>query len=109
MIAVGLCVDRYYVIPALVTLVSFAESHDSATRRNISVRLLSTDIVPSEVHTFESIVRKLGFRSFLYHRAALPSDVKVVHGDYISRATYLRFAFEQTFVREPYGRVKSRV
>jgi lipopolysaccharide biosynthesis glycosyltransferase len=101
-IAIGLCVDRSYFVPALVTLVSLADSHDTATLRNMSVRILSPDITHGEAGTFETVVRRLGFRSFCCRRIVPPSDLVIVNGDYISTATYLRFAFEEAFVGEPY-------
>lgn len=102
MIAIGLCVDRSYFVPAFVTLVSLADSHDTATVRNMSVRLLSPDITRAEAGTFEAVVRRLGFRSFRCRRILPPNDLVIVNGDYISTATYLRFAFDEIFVGEPY-------
>jgi lipopolysaccharide biosynthesis glycosyltransferase len=102
MIAIGLCADRAYLVPALVTLVSLADSQETAIRRNMSVRLLSPDITPCEAQTFEAIVRRLGFRSFRYRKVVLPTNLSIVHGTYISSATYLRFAFDENFVGEPY-------
>lgn len=102
MIAIGLCIDRAYLIPGLVTLVSFAECHPPAVVGDIAIRLLSTDITPTEAQTFHSVVRRLGFGSFQYKRISLSGSVPIVHGDYISSATYLRFAFDQTFVDRPY-------
>lgn len=103
MIAVGLCVDRDYFIPALTTLVSIADSHDGRTRRNMSVRILSTDMSRSEASVFESIVLRLGFGSFDYRRILPPKNIQMVHGkDYISSATYLRFFFDADFLGKPY-------
>lgn len=68
----------------------------------MSIRVLSPDMNPSEACTFDAVVRKLGFRSFRYKRIVPHSDLVIVNGDYISTATYLRFAFEEAFVGGPY-------
>jgi lipopolysaccharide biosynthesis glycosyltransferase len=102
MIAIGLCVDRAYLVPALVTLVSFADSHDAAIRRSMSVRLLSPDLRRGEAQAIETIVRKLGFLSADFRRVGPPPFAPIIHGKYISKATYLRFEFDAGFVREPF-------
>lgn len=97
-----MCVDGTYLVPALVTLVSLAESHDPATRRRMSVCVLSPDVARADMLAFGAVVRRLGFKAFRWRRIEPDGDLALVNGDYISRATYLRFAFDQAFVGEPY-------
>jgi lipopolysaccharide biosynthesis glycosyltransferase len=99
--AIGLCVDSSCFVPALVTLVSFADAHDASVIRHTAIRMLSPDITAGAAETFATISRRLGFESFHYRRVALSDNLQIKHGRYISRATYLRFAFSERFIDRP--------
>lgn len=100
MYTVGLSIDRQFTMPALTTLVSLAAATDPRLRRDISVRVISPDMAASTGSAMAAVVRRLGFASFDVHRRSEP-DLPVVHGSYITRTTYLRFAFRAPFVDRP--------
>jgi len=102
MITVGFCVDRAYLLPMLVTLVSIADTHELCLRRTISLRVLSPDISRSEALTVEDIVRRLGFQGVAFRCLLPPPNIEIVNGPYISTTTYLRFAFDDSFVSDPF-------
>jgi lipopolysaccharide biosynthesis glycosyltransferase len=102
MYAIGLCVDRRYLLPSLATLTSVADALPAAERREVAVRVLTTDLVSLEAKTLAALARHCGFRSFdIRRQAALASSV-MTDSRYISVTTYLRFAFTPEFVDRPY-------
>jgi lipopolysaccharide biosynthesis glycosyltransferase len=97
---IALGIDRHYVLPAMVTLASFATATPCRDRADIAVRMTALDLEPAEVHILRDVTRSLGFGTFeLRSRAALD---EVTHGGYITPATYLRFTLDETFVNRPY-------
>lgn len=101
MIGIGMCVDSQYLAPALLTLTSLADAHGSTMTSQATVYFLSPDITRAEADTIQSVLAWLGYRRFCARRLPLPRH-PIVHGSYISRTTYLRFCFDNTFVVEPF-------
>jgi lipopolysaccharide biosynthesis glycosyltransferase len=102
MFSVGLCVDQRYLLPSLTTLVSLADATPGNDRANIAIRMLTTDLSPTEVAAVAAAVRWLGFDSFEVRRETPDSGWGVVEGAYISSATYLRFHFDEALLNRPY-------
>ncbi|GIG67341.1 glycosyltransferase family 8 protein [Phytomonospora endophytica] len=102
MLAFGLCVDRRYFDPGLVTLASIADATPHQARRATAVRVLSSDLSRSEATVMARFARRLGFGSFDLRWARPTRSAVMADTAYISVATYLRFAFTAEFVARPY-------
>lgn len=102
MYALGMCVDRAYLAPALVVLLSAAEATSTRDRKDIPVRILTSDLSRAEVETLAVVTRRLGFHSFDLRWERPGRNHIIVHGSYISVTTYLRFNFTPEFIGRPY-------
>ncbi|MEU6145063.1 glycosyltransferase [Streptomyces sp. NPDC047081] len=102
MIAYGFCIDERYVLPALVTIGSLAETLRPVERRQAAIRVLTLDLTRQHAATLGEVVRRAGFGSFRLRWAAPPRGAVMADTDYISVTAYLRFAFTPEFVERPY-------
>jgi lipopolysaccharide biosynthesis glycosyltransferase len=101
--AVGMCIDEAYLLPAMVTLTSLADSMRSSERKHVALRILTEDLSCSHAATMHAFTTALGFRSFAVGWRRPPRGVRIVEGaSYISSATYLRFQLGPSFVRCPH-------
>lgn len=101
--AVCLCVDEKYLLPAMVTVVSLAETLRSGERKDMALRVLTQDLSRPHAATMEAFVRRLGFTSFALEWRQPPQHFPIIEGSsYISRTTYLRFQLTPRFVGRPY-------
>lgn len=102
MYAIGMCVDRRYLLPSLVTLTSLADGLDAAQRREAAVRVLTLDFRRQDAEAMADMAHRCGFGSFDIRWQAPPAESVMADGAYISVTTYLRFAFTPGFVNRPY-------
>ncbi|QIB42811.1 glycosyltransferase family 8 protein [Streptomyces aureoverticillatus] len=102
MYAFGLCIDRHYLTPGLVTITALADSLTAGARRSAALRVLTLDLAPADAVLLADLARHVGFGSFdLAHRRPLRAS-RMADAAYITVATYLRFEFTAAFVRRPY-------
>lgn len=103
MFAVGLCIDAAYLLPALTTLASLADSLRPLERQNVALRVLTHDLSPEHVAIMDAFSRRLGFNSFDLQWRHPPAGSYIIEGaSYITTTTYLRFQFRSRFVQRPY-------
>lgn len=102
MLAVGLCVDRKYLLPSIVSLISLADATPANDRAATAIRVITTDLTARQATTLAAAIRRLGFKSFDIRWDTPRAHWRIVAGDYISTATYLRFHFDKGFVNRPY-------
>jgi lipopolysaccharide biosynthesis glycosyltransferase len=102
MYTIGMCVDDAYLVPALVALVSAAGAIPICDRRDVPVRVLTSNLSRAQAETMASVTRWLGFHSFDARWEDPHPSHRIVHGPYISQTTYLRFSFDAFFVERPY-------
>src|SRR5215211_4843005 len=100
--AVGLCIDEAYVLPALVTVTSLADSLQTRDRQSVAIRVLTQDMRPTRALTVEAFTRHVGFKSFDLAWQTPPSGYTIVEGKYITTTTYLRFQLAPGFIGRPY-------
>jgi lipopolysaccharide biosynthesis glycosyltransferase len=93
-------VDRACLLPALVVLTSIADATDRVQRAAIVVRVLSSDITPSEARTVAAVATTLGYGGCAIAAVPVPR-LPIVHGRYITRATYLRFRLGSSVTGSP--------
>ncbi|MHC0433820.1 glycosyltransferase family 8 protein [Streptomyces sp. O3] len=102
MYAFGLCIDRHYLTPGLVTIAALADSLTPGVRRDTALRILTLDLAPADAVLLAHLAQRLGFGSFdLAQRRPLRASW-MADASYITVATYLRFEFTAAFVRRPY-------
>ncbi|NBE49891.1 glycosyltransferase family 8 protein [Streptomyces boluensis] len=102
MYAFGLCIDRHYLTPGLVTITALADSLTPSARRGAALRILTLDLTPADAALLADLTRRAGFRSFdLDHRRPLRAS-RMADTAYITVATYLRFEFTAAFLRRPH-------
>jgi lipopolysaccharide biosynthesis glycosyltransferase len=101
MYTVGLCVDSAYALPALVTLGSLATATRPRERAHVDVCLLTTGIGRAWVSILGDVVQRLGFGSCSLWQVGPMPALPLVHGDYITSATYLRLGFPAPLLRSP--------
>src|SRR2546423_7644841 len=101
MYTVGLCVDSAYAVPALVTLGSLATATRPRERALVDVWLLTTGIGRSWASILGDVVQRLGFGSCSLWQVGPMPALPLVHGDYITSATYLRLGFPAPLLRSP--------
>ncbi|MEV7556491.1 glycosyltransferase [Streptomyces sp. NPDC089795] len=102
MFAFGLCVDRRYLLPSLVTLTSLADSLTPRNRAQAAVRVLTPDLSRGEARLMADLAKRAGFGSFRLRRQSPPSGAVMADTAYITDTAYLRFGFDTRFVDRPY-------
>src|SRR5207248_8108910 len=101
MYTVGLCVDSAYALPALVTLGSLATATRPRERAHVGVCLLTSGIGRPWAAILGDVVRRLGVGTCaLWQMDPMPA-LPLVHGDYITSATYLRLGFPAPLLPSP--------
>jgi lipopolysaccharide biosynthesis glycosyltransferase len=101
MYTVGLCFDSACALPAMVTLGSLATATVPRERARVDVCLLTSGIGNVWARLLCEVVRKLGFASCSLEQVGPMPALPLVHGDYITSATYLRLAFPARRLRSP--------
>jgi lipopolysaccharide biosynthesis glycosyltransferase len=100
--AIGMCIDERYLLPALVTIGSLAETLEPRSRGEAALRVLTLDLTRPHAESLAAYAKRAGFGSFDL-RWARPSHASVMAEDsYITATTYLRFRFTRGFVQRPY-------
>lgn len=99
MYTVGLCADVAYALPTLVTLGSLATATAPRERAQVDVCILTSDIGSGWAALIVEVVRRLGFASCAFWQTCPAPALPLVHGDYITAATYLRLAFPVPLIR----------
>lgn len=102
MYAIGLCIDKRYMLPALATVSSLANGLGHRERKEVALRVLALDLTPAHAVTLAQFARRLGFGSFDIRWCAPSAASYLVDDEYISITTYLRFQFTPAFVGRPY-------
>ncbi|MFJ7998756.1 glycosyltransferase [Streptomyces sp. NPDC096310] len=102
MYAFGLCIDRNYLTPGLVTVAALADSLTPSARRGTALRVLTLDLAPAHVVLLAHLAKRAGFGSFDAARRSPLRTSRMADTAYISLTTYLRFEFTPAFVRRPY-------
>ena len=64
MFAVGMCIDERYLLPALVTIESFAGTLSPVERRAAALRVLALDLSRTHAETLAAYARRASFGSF---------------------------------------------
>lgn len=100
--AIGLCVDEGYLVPALATITSLADTLPPRERKDVAIRVLTLDMTRSHAQTMAHLVRQVGFGSFDLRWCTPSQAALMVDDSYISVTTYLRFHFTPDFVGREY-------
>ncbi|GAA0425449.1 hypothetical protein Acor_78690 [Acrocarpospora corrugata] len=102
MYAFGFCIDEQYLLPALVTLESLAQTLPAAARHEAAIRVLTLDLTRQHAATMADLAARFGFGSFDL-RWARPAPMAVMADTaYITVTAWLRFQFTPAFVGRPY-------